>query len=1026
MISKKKIFALILWATIWTSNGQQSFTAPEAPKTFEYTKYDQIPVGEYTGIPDIGIPLYTMTIDNVSIPLNLQYHAGGIRVSEEASFVGLGWNLNFGIISQTINGIDDLLDSNFRTKQKILYQSTGMGGPAQQWPITCEAFTGTSCSAGGTVETFFGGNNFKPLETDYNSMFITTGPVLPHTGLGFPISGSQYGPKDYSVTDPKSDFEPDIFRVNFFGHSLKFMLNFDTTGVENVIILDNKGYKITKTINSVSGYYDWNITTPEGVVYIFSNYRKDQNSSSGAKILPDWTYSGGGLGSTSYNNKWYLSKIITLKNKTITFNYIDNGTITSRSFDQKYRKIQESFKINTNNYSGVDNFIDYNLSPNELTETIYNKNIENGLFLTSIESDNVSAYFSYSSRFDHANDLKLDNIKIKNRNSEIIKEYSFLYDYFISANSGKTIGVSNTNATGTYETLKRLKLLSVQETGMNPYSFVYDPVILPQKNSTAVDFFGFYNGQINNNSIAPNPYQLGYTDLGNNGNNNASNITYSRACSLKEITYPTGGKSSYLYELNEFNVDNLDTALPNSDGTIGAVIKGNGNRINSISLLENGVIQKQTNYTYSGGKSIVPIELKYTYNMTAGQDEVCQFRTQYLLINDFKSSSYFQPSLFSTINGIGYDKVTTEEIYNGVPNGKTVFSFYNNRALASNNSTYYKNFMTLPARENVNSIENGKIISKEFFDKSDYVNPVKRIVNAYNLNKSNLYYSTKISPFRSIFYVGTFDTSCIVYFADQYLVGYYLIQGKHSLLSNETTTDYFPTGAVTNKTDYSYDDNNQITSTTKSNSVDGVFYQESTVYSSSPSSLVTKNILNFPLRKSIYTNGKIKEQVNYSYEESSGIVVLKKMGIYPLGNPDPSKTKSIFYDSYDVNGNVTEFHNDNGIHTCVIWGYNKTQPIAKIENASYSQIASALGITTTVLDTYNESNLTTINNLRTNTSLPNTMVTTYTHIPLVGVSTITDPRGDKITYTYDNYGKLLNVKDAQGKLLSENQYHYKN
>jgi YD repeat-containing protein len=53
------------------------------------------------------------------------------------------------------------------------------------------------------------------------------------------------------------------------------------------------------------------------------------------------------------------------------------------------------------------------------------------------------------------------------------------------------------------------------------------------------------------------------------------------------------------------------------------------------------------------------------------------------------------------------------------------------------------------------------------------------------------------------------------------------------------------------------------------------------------------------------------------------------------------------------------------------------------------------------------------------------LVTTIKHIPLVGVSEITDPKGDKVTYEYDNFNRLKTVKDKEGNLVSENQYHYR-
>ena len=54
------------------------------------------------------------------------------------------------------------------------------------------------------------------------------------------------------------------------------------------------------------------------------------------------------------------------------------------------------------------------------------------------------------------------------------------------------------------------------------------------------------------------------------------------------------------------------------------------------------------------------------------------------------------------------------------------------------------------------------------------------------------------------------------------------------------------------------------------------------------------------------------------------------------------------------------------------------------------------------------------------------MITTYTYIPLVGVSTITDPKGNKTTYKYDALGRLVQVKDRDNNILTENEYHYKN
>src|ERR1700745_404186 len=69
---------------------------PPSPTSQAFQKYGDIPVSAYTGIPDISIPLYTAKFRDISVPISLSYHASGIKVSEEASQVGLGWVLNAG------------------------------------------------------------------------------------------------------------------------------------------------------------------------------------------------------------------------------------------------------------------------------------------------------------------------------------------------------------------------------------------------------------------------------------------------------------------------------------------------------------------------------------------------------------------------------------------------------------------------------------------------------------------------------------------------------------------------------------------------------------------------------------------------------------------------------------------------------------------------------------------------------------------------------------------------------------------
>jgi YD repeat-containing protein len=51
-------------------------------------------------------------------------------------------------------------------------------------------------------------------------------------------------------------------------------------------------------------------------------------------------------------------------------------------------------------------------------------------------------------------------------------------------------------------------------------------------------------------------------------------------------------------------------------------------------------------------------------------------------------------------------------------------------------------------------------------------------------------------------------------------------------------------------------------------------------------------------------------------------------------------------------------------------------------------------------------------------------ITTYTYDALRGLTSQTDPTGRTIFYEYDALGRLLRTRDEQGRILSQQQYHY--
>ena len=73
-------------------------------------EFAEIPVDLYTGRTNINIPLFTISYNDIEVPISISYHGGGIKVDEEAGAVGLGWTLNAsGVINRIVRGMPDEL-----------------------------------------------------------------------------------------------------------------------------------------------------------------------------------------------------------------------------------------------------------------------------------------------------------------------------------------------------------------------------------------------------------------------------------------------------------------------------------------------------------------------------------------------------------------------------------------------------------------------------------------------------------------------------------------------------------------------------------------------------------------------------------------------------------------------------------------------------------------------------------------------------------------------------------------------------
>ena len=90
-------FTLVNVSTVYV-NGQQYIPKiiPPSPNASALFKFTDVPVSIYTGTANVSVPIYTIQAKGLSVPISLDYHTGGIKLKEEAGWVGLGWALTAG------------------------------------------------------------------------------------------------------------------------------------------------------------------------------------------------------------------------------------------------------------------------------------------------------------------------------------------------------------------------------------------------------------------------------------------------------------------------------------------------------------------------------------------------------------------------------------------------------------------------------------------------------------------------------------------------------------------------------------------------------------------------------------------------------------------------------------------------------------------------------------------------------------------------------------------------------------------
>ena len=597
---------------------------------------------------------------------------------------------------------------------------------------------------------------------------------------------------------------------------------------------------------------------------------------------------------------------------------------------------------------------------------------------------------------------RLSSITVKYNGQTTIRHISFDNDHYL--------GSSQSN----YRMmLEGLTIQGSSSTNTMTYGFGYDNTPLPNyfiigsDQTCHEDYWGYYNGT--HQSWIPSDSYSTTSSTSNRAPN-----SYMTAGTLTRITYPTGGRTELVMEPNAL-YDNRTWG---------------GLRVQSLTnKAADGTILSSKTYQYADGYPAQDvIDDLYTYDV----DYYYGFHDGAGLLWNIGSHTIKQSSPILSLTGdwghpLYYRTVT--EFVDGL--GKTVYTYDVKRPSLNNMD------------DNGHIYDPLRLYSVQYNFDQGTIQPVltgKTVYaqngSSYTPKSSESYTYTEVTqtPFRLgvrfeesnvlINYGGIaiddaiLDTSPFHHefeWSDVWAVPSFF----H--LTAKAVTDY--DNKVTTTTTYSYDGTvrthqpvSESVTTSDGQLLTTAYTYPSTDSGSDYSALVTAN-MHFPVKTSVTRGSTPVESTRTAYSTFSGLLLPSSLYI-GKGNNTPEQRIEYDYDSF---GNLTYLLKDGTIKTVFLWGYSGLHPIAKIEGLTKAQVYSSLSsIITTLAGTPTPTQVHGINTTLGTSAL----TTTYAWTPLVGITSMQSPRGEKSYFSYDSMGRLAGVSGHGGSTIESYTYNY--
>jgi hypothetical protein len=1145
--SAKLIWLFIVFTSQLYSQPEISYAMPQivgqTPDVASLLKFSETSVSYSTGIPNISIPLCSLPDNDLSVSVGLSYHAGGIRVTEEASSVGLGWNLFAGgKITRTVRSFpDDNTNYGYINSPYTVDYAKGVCDGTINSSFTCAQLTGEQAQV------------------------------------------NQY------------DYEPDDFNYSMMGQSGRFMFNQDRSNNSkgDIVQFPNKNVKITPTFNGSNKIVAWDIIDTNGTAYHFIEGNKFYSSISYQKRNGFIEVPSDGPSISQYTETWDLVSATSSIGGSVNFSYITpdlDGYINSPFNEITCFEGAEALVVQEgNNVPGTSPDLPRRINTLSCTNRKYTLLSEISTALGKIEIIRDLTQYREDTESDKR---RIKYVRVYDNHNKMVKEIEFIHDYFISPNpeSSALMGVWNIGNIDDSHLYKRMylkELIFRGESGstVNEYKYHLNyntDTMLPNKRSFSQDHWGYYNGK-QNASLIQYANNLAAADR-------ESDPEFSDACILESIVYPEGGITEFTYENNQedpnlvfpltlketlkvealLNNYHIITNNPNSDlyefikdfdisidaeqstqnssqtevnfsgftsrcGNNDAffndddavcqtillkIYERNGSTLGNLIhsdhiwdadtiLLERGeeyraVIEITTSngdYDFLNEHSEANLEW-FVQNTNSPSDYVTINYFGGLRIKEIKNyhrSNYLashrkyeyegggilaKPSYFTVTTGdvrkyvsqswvplltsqssyVHYEKVTEEFVPveenqtvggsgsqngNGSNGNGTTLGQLGERSLTKrlyNNSTYTKPFPEAPFTYDLHfglvleeEIPDLKKTTYTYFDNSS---PVPVSVKGFVLNRS--YFLNDVSNPLAQSY--TTLLNCVQNGGCNIDGSIYTLNSVSKLLKTQIDESLFfdnnnVPSTMTQTKELFYESSNQhldlptrITSVGNDNKV----YETNVKYPHDVNdlTLISSNRISLPVESSSSIDGLETQKVKRNFSSYSGLYLVADVETSKNSN---SLEQRIQFQNYSSNGKPIEVRKKDGTSVFYIYGYQSNYPIAKIDNFTYAESLSIQGLINFAINASNADADRTLNysglegvlrnkldEIRNHSALANAQMTTYTYDPLVGITSVTDPKGYTVYYDYDDLQRMQYVKDKDGNILSENEYSYRN